>query len=120
MQGNCAAPFPTAREWHVDAFEPPLLPQKPGQCLLLLDTSEVHPGRGAYHELFIHDDGLDPLLLLEGLYLRSRGEPPLLDCLYAGHDTWLSNVTLQGSRSAGPAAVGTQAQLHAEGAPATM
>lgn len=120
MQGNCADPFPTESTLglqdtpdRIDA--PPLVPQKPGQCLLLFTINNV---RGHWSAITLPGKtGVHPVWL-DNLYVRTRGAFAPADTISADRGAWMTNVTVQGSSQVGPAAVwiNNAAGMYAEGA----
>ena len=97
---------------------PGLLPQKPGQCILMLGASLSFFGSGANTD---RSDFSGPVTLLERLYLRAVTH---LSTMHADsdRDLYMSNVTVQGGVSIeegppdGAGGIRLQGALYAEGA----
>lgn len=109
MQGNCADPFPPEAALGLanvradGTTPPPLLPQKPGQCLLLFTVAA--DARGHWVGLSLPGtDGVPPMWL-DNLYVRTRHRAAPADAIIADRAAWMTNVTLQGNAQEGPAAL---------------
>lgn len=97
---------------------PGLLPQKPGQCILMIGTSLSFFGSGANTD---RSDFSGPVTLLESIYLRAINH---LNTMHADsdRDIYMSNVTIQGGVSIeegppdGAGGIRLQGALYAEGA----
>jgi hypothetical protein len=106
MQGNCSAPMPDLSSF--DSGGPAMLPQNPGQCLIVL-TAE----RGISIPS-ISPDGRD--LWMDNLYIREGDEGSIADDLdqqyskplaalrwlldapvSTGPQVWFTNITVQGN-----------------------
>jgi hypothetical protein len=119
VQGNCSEPIP--EELTKNLTGPPLLPLKPGQCLVLLFGNAMQIVSETAHNFWI-----------DSLYLRQlpMKDPPDHETTLVSVDkftsgapadtapsVWMSNVTIQGNGEGSVKAVRVSSRLAAEGAP---
>lgn len=108
MQGNCT----DAKEPQFEVEGAPLVPRKPGQCVILADTDLLTPGAG---RLWVHN-----------LYIRhkasQRGDHVMLMFIAKNMygQLWMTSCTLQGTGqyvgTAGAYGLYTHGQAYVEGA----
>jgi hypothetical protein len=104
VQGNCTeAPMPTDT-LPLDPSDPPLLPGKPGQCVLLFGDTDVHGGQEVDLHILESPDDASPFWM-HNLHLRKTGDKLKYIFMRADRSFYMTSVVLAGNAQVGPQAL---------------